>query len=170
MRANIKLAGLALLCLLTGGTDHTDSGGWLTYSNANYAFSGCYPGTLFTAQGESADGAGQKSTAAGGAALFMFGNYVMPDPPLDNLHDEMARDEAFYLGKHGTPVLERLKPDYFVFSGYAGSQIVYEKTLLREDRFITLPLHLPKGETRNLRQAVCTHAALLQGAGPKPVM
>lgn len=143
MSRNRRLVGLALFFILWGGAAGAESGAWSNYNNVRYAFSGCYPSNLFFRQGESEDGGGQEFTSADGAKIYMFGTYVMPDPPLDNLHDEMSADEAFYLGAAGKPVLQRLKADYFAFSGFAGSQIVYEKTLLSDDKFITFVFTYP---------------------------
>lgn len=138
-----RLAGLVLLCAISGGAARAEGGAWPTYYNVKYAFSGCYPGNLFTGKGESDSGDGQEFTSADGAKIDMFGAYVMDDPPLDNLHDEMAEDERNYLGASGKPVLQRLKPDYFAFSGYAGNQIVYEKMLLGNDKFLTFVFTYP---------------------------
>jgi hypothetical protein len=64
MSGNRKLAGLALFFAFSGGAAGAESGGWPSYDNVRYAFSGCYPSNLFSGQGESADGDGQAFTAA----------------------------------------------------------------------------------------------------------
>ncbi len=73
----------------------------------------------------------------------MYGAYVMPNPPYDNLRDDLVQDETNELGASVKAVLQRLKPDYFAFSGYARSDIVYEKTLLSGDEFITFLFTYP---------------------------
>jgi hypothetical protein len=143
MNENKLRFGLLLLFALTGGAAGAQTLMWSNYANVRYAFSGCYPGNLFSGQGESDDGDGQAFSAADGAKILMYGAYVMPDPPDDNLHDELALDEASELGASGKAVLQRLKPDYFAFSGYSGNQIVYEKTLLSDDKFITFLFTYP---------------------------
>lgn len=140
------MAGLLMLCMLIAGTAPAQSQAWARYDNAKYNFSGCYPGNLFTGTGESDAGDGQEFTAPDGAKIYMFGAYVMDDPPLDNLRDEMMFEETNYLGAAGKPVLQRLTPGYFIFSGYAGSQIIFEKKLLSHDEFISLVVTYPKSQ------------------------
>jgi uncharacterized membrane protein YjgN (DUF898 family) len=142
----ISKAALVILCLFMAGKAQAQSATWSSYVNVKYDFSGCYPGNLFVGSGESDSGDGQQFTSTDGAKIYMFGAYVMDDPPFDTLRDEMAWEEANYLGASGKPVFQQLKPDYFVFSGYVGNQIIYEKKLRNHDEFISFVFTYPKAQ------------------------
>lgn len=158
------LAGLVLLSAFAAGTARAQSGAWAVYANTKYGFSGCYPGDSFTGTGESDAGDGQEFTAADCAKIYLFGAYVMDDPPLDNLRDEMSFEETNYLGASAKPVLQRLGPDYFIFSGYAGNQIVFEKKLLSHGVFISLVFTYPQAKRARYDKLIAPMLRCLKAA------
>jgi hypothetical protein len=120
---------------------------WAYYNNILFAYAGCYPKDLFTGQGESDSSDGQVFTAAGGAQIIMYGAYSLDDVGPNTLRDEMKSDEAQLLGAAAPkPGLQVLKANSFTFSDYKGDDIVYERTLLRDDAFLTLLITYPKAQ------------------------
>jgi hypothetical protein len=133
--------GLCLLAVLVAAAlpAWADGHAWADYNNIKYAYAGCYPKGIFTGQGESDAGDGQAFIAADGANITMYGAYGT-----DGLRDEMTADKTYFFGAAGRPTLQVLKPGYFIFSGYKGEDIVYEKKILSGDVFVTFSITYPK--------------------------
>ncbi|MHC1790601.1 hypothetical protein [Solidesulfovibrio sp.] len=109
------------------------------YYNAKYRYRIAYPEAVFTPQGESDAGDGQRFLAAGGRArLLVYGAFNALGTTLDQEYREA-------LGQAGrTVTYQVLRKDWFVVSGLARDDIFYRKTILADDIFRTVELTYPR--------------------------
>jgi hypothetical protein len=77
----------------------------------------------------------------------------------------MKADEAGEFGAGNVPVYHVLKPAYFAFSGFVGTDIVYEKTYLADGFFDTLYIKYPKAKRGIYDPLVSDMAACFKTAG-----
>lgn len=109
------------------------------YFNAKYRYRIAYPEAVFTPQGESDAGDGQRFLAAGGRAqLVVYAAFNVLGTTLDG----QFREALAQTGR--TVTYQILRKDWFVVSGLAGNDIFYRKTFLVNDTFYTFELTYPK--------------------------
>lgn len=103
------------------------------YVNVRFRYAVVYPNGVLYPQGEADNGDGQKFMSVhADAVLTVFGRYNALDESLGSLYDEAARGG---LPDHPKRVVtyKVLRTGWFVVSGHDGSQIFYEKTLMKKD-------------------------------------
>lgn len=104
-----------------------------TYSNARFGYSISYPSNLLDPQGEAENGDGQKFLAKDGSAeMLVYGGYqAYPEDTLKKRYREAVEE----LGVGAT--YKVAKSNWFVVSGKKDGKIVYVKTILNKDIFLT---------------------------------
>ena len=112
--------------------------GWTTYSNARFAFSLCYPASVFRAGRPPDNGDGLSFGARDGATLAAWGSNDALDRGLagEQALAESDRKGVTYRAKGG---------NWFALSGKTGARIFYRKTFLSDGRFVSFELSYPAG-------------------------
>lgn len=109
------------------------------YYNAKYRYRIAYPESVFTPQGESDAGDGQRFLAAAGQArLIVYGAFNVLGTTLDQEYREALAQPG------RTVTYQVLRKDWFVVSGLEGDDIFYRKTILADDIFRTFALTYPR--------------------------
>jgi len=114
--------------------------GYATYVNGRYGYEIAYPRDIFTPQGESDAGDGQRFLGADGATLTVYGGYNALNTPLA---EEYAEAQKSMVGGASYKVMNKT---WFVVSGLEGADIRYRKTMDAGDRRFTFELVYPAAE------------------------
>jgi hypothetical protein len=110
--------------------------GWTTYSNARFAFSLCYPSSVFRAGRPPDNGDGLSFAARDGATLATWGSNDALDHGLTGEQSFAERDRKgiTYRAKGG---------NWFALSGKTGARVFYRKTFFDDRRFVSFELSYP---------------------------
>jgi hypothetical protein len=108
------------------------------YQNARFGFEVHYPAPIFSPQGESDNGDGQRFISRDGKAEFrVWGTGMLPEETLGQAYQKELADSS------RTVTYKRLGQDFYVVSGVEGKEIFYEKIMHTEDRFLGLIMRYP---------------------------
>jgi len=132
-------AALATLMLCIGGVARAagPETQWRDYSNARFAFAACYPASTFKMEPPPAIDDGRSFYSRDGAELDVFGSYFGAD---GGLAKERADEER---NVEGSINYRAAGTDWFVYSGSGRGKIFYNKTILRDGRFVSLAIKYP---------------------------
>jgi hypothetical protein len=108
-----------------------------TYSNARFAYSLEYRGDLFTPQGESDNGDGQKFVSRDRlATILVYGSNNALNETLSGRLEQIAKDlESVTYRKEGK--------GWFVISGIKSGKVFYQKTVYKAGAFKTFEIEYP---------------------------
>ncbi len=113
-----------------------------TYLNPRFAYSISYPSNLLIPQGESANGDGQEFISKDSkASLVVFGSFNASKESLKVWYEDVTLnsvDQKF--------TYQVFKKNFFVVSGLENGNVIYQKTYLVKDRFISFILRYPESE------------------------
>ncbi|HEX7851408.1 MAG TPA: hypothetical protein VF485_16885 [Sphingomonas sp.] len=125
--------------LVAIATAHTNQSGlpWRTYANDRFAFQICYPSAVFRIGPSPGNDDGRSFDTLDGANLAVFGSYFNADSGIEK---ERAEDER---AVQGVIKYRAAGTDWFAFSGSYKSRIFYQKSILRDGRFVTLAFNYP---------------------------
>jgi hypothetical protein len=143
MKKLFSLISLALLTLSCGASlfcqpAHAvrDSDDYRTYYNSRFAFYISYPANVFTPQGESDNGDGQRFVSKDGRAeMTASGINNALDETLADWYAEASRSTAEH--PHRVVTYKTMKANWFVVSGHEGERLFYQKTMLKNNIFKT---------------------------------
>jgi hypothetical protein len=108
------------------------------YLNHRFEYSISYPSDLLYPQGEAANGDGQKFMSRDGRTLMLvYGQENIGNQTLTQFYREESSIKT-----HPKRIVSYkvIKGDWFVFSSSESSRIFYQKTLLRNDEFLTFSI------------------------------
>lgn len=106
-----------------------------TYNNARYGYAITYPAALLTPQGESDAGDGQIFRSPDGRAeLRVFAWHNVLNESLDTVFSQALDTPGL------RPTYQRKRKDWFVVSGYLEGNVLYQKTILKNETYFTLRL------------------------------
>lgn len=112
----------------------------IDYANTRFAFEVQIPRALFSAQGESDNGDGQRFVSADGKAeVRAYGGWLM-EPEIACAATAAISDRALQL------TYQRTIGDISIASGTLKDQIVYTKVIRTKDRCLTLTLRYPAAD------------------------
>ncbi len=140
---------LKLLLLLLVGTllpSETDAQpnwppGWTSYGNARFQFYVCYPPKLLKPRGESENGDGQtfRLPQKRGTVLAYGGYNIDPESTKAYTAQQSLAEALDLAQQEGFNVTYTLlKQDFFVLTGTKGNTICYQKSIVADDRMITI--------------------------------
>jgi len=146
-RAPFFLLAFALFQAIPVARPGDAAAGEAVYVNEKYRFEIAYPADLFTPQGESDAGDGQRFLAEGGEML-VYAAYNVLDADIDAEYRQV-------LARPGLKASYRvLKKDWFAVSGIEGGRVYYRKTFLRDGAFYTVELSYDAGKKKEFDPAV----------------
>jgi hypothetical protein len=118
----------------------TELSPFATYVNVRFAFSVCYPPSVFTPKGEAQDGDGQQFVSQNGqATAYAYGS----NSSGMTLAQEFAQDAQTSQGTPITITSKTIEQNEFTFTGFFGPQTFVERTLLQNQQFKTLNIQYP---------------------------
>jgi hypothetical protein len=115
-----------------------------TYTNARFGYSIKYPAGVLVPQGESENGDGQRFISPDGrSVLTVWGSHNALGESLEENFRQALQDVG------GKVTYQVKKGNWYVFSGYRGGAILYQKTYLINGVFKTFTWEYPE-EQRGL--------------------
>jgi hypothetical protein len=153
----LKIAAGCGLCLV--GHAALAEHDWQKFNNPVQHFSGCYPADVFTAEEPPELEEPEALTAGDGAAATM---YVTRDEAGESLREEMLDVEATEFGAGGKVVYQTVKNGFYLFVGFEGGEVVYEKAILGAGYFETFRVTYPKALQLNYDPLVRRMASCFQ--------
>lgn len=146
---------------------------WKDYANPRFAFQVCYPDWL-KAGPIPTNGDGRVFTDRSGGELRVWGSYatmVLIDGK-EELSDEapaatVVRQAADFEAKSLSPVTYRtVHHDWYALSGRTKGKIVYLKTIVPDDRWVTLQITYPVGAAAKWKPAIERMASCFRALPP----
>lgn len=129
----------------------------IDYANTRFTFEVQIPRALFSAQGESDNGDGQRFVSADGKAeVRAYGGWLM-EPDIPCAAKAALSDPALQL------TYQRTIGDISIASGTLKDQIVYTKVIRTKDRCLTLTLRYPAADKQTYDAAVKSIADSFHG-------
>lgn len=123
------------------------------YANARFAYSVEYPKWVLKPQGESDNGDGQRFVSPDGQTVLAI--WGQSNALKERIGERFSHDMASLQEDSSLQVIYKVvRQDWFVMSGTAGAQIIYQKTLLRDGVYITLRLQYPAAKKESFDGAV----------------
>ena len=123
-----NLIRIATLCLVALPIFPALAASWLIYNNARFGTIADVPARGFTAKPPSANGDGQSWVSDDGLGkILVFGDLVVTAGTVAAYRQEVlgyARDDGIDI------VYNAAKKNWFVYSGFLGKDIVYEKVVI----------------------------------------
>jgi len=155
-----------ILLLLAAAFAGGAPAGYATYQNTRFGFSVEYPKAVLLPQGEADNGDGQQFESRDKRfRLAVWAGFNVLEKSVAEVCKDGIRAE-----KSGTRVTYQVvKSDWYVYSGIAGEDIVYQKGILRGDTFTTLRLQYPMAEKEKWDADVKRIVASLSATSPEAV-
>ena len=128
--------------------DSTSAAPTIDYANTRFAFKVRIPRALFSAQGESDNGDGQRFVSADGKAeVRAYGGWLI-EPEIPCAASAAISDKVMQL------TYQRTMGDISIASGTISDQIFYTKVIRTKDRCLTLTLRYPSADKQVYDAAV----------------
>ena len=169
MRLFGSLRTLALVALVLSSRAPTGSAAWKEYVNPRFAFRACYPDWLKAGR-ESDNGDGRIFTDKFGGEMRVWGSYgtlvlingkeeMSDDAPAETVIRQASDYEA---GSLSRITYRTVRHNWYALSGRSKGKTVYLKTVLADDRWITLRLTYPISTAHQWNPVVKHIASCLQ--------
>ena len=137
---HLGMAALAVaLAIMPAASAHAQR--YRSYTNVRFAYAVCYP-SFMTAHPEAPNSDGRVFSAPDGGELAVYG---ANNPQGKSLADNTREDIDDLIGKTGKVTYRANGANWTVFSGVNGAKLVYSKTFVRRDQFVTFELSYPRG-------------------------
>ena len=152
--------GAGLFCQPTHAARVSDD--YRTYHNSRYDFSVSYPANIFTPQGESDNGDGQRFVSKDGRAEMTASaiNNVLEET-LADWYGEASRSTTEHPNRVAT--YKTMKANWFVVSGSEGERLFYQKTMLKNGVFKTFRIEYDRALKRKYDLVTARMAVSFKG-------
>ena len=115
-----------------------------TYYNPRFEYSISYPVGILYPQEIAANGDGRKFLSKDNqTVMLVYGQENVQRQTLSQLYKEESREDS-HTGKVVT--YKMLKNNWFVVSGYEDGRVFYQKTIYRNDEFLTSRIEYPEAQ------------------------
>ncbi len=162
---------IAIIFLASLPVVPAQAGQWLIYNNARYGTSADIPANGFSAEPSAQNGDGQTWVSADGRGrILVFGELVVTSATLPAYRQQILS----YARSDGVDIVYNVaKKNWFVYSGFIGNDIVYEKVLVARGCDPMLAHHVylkyPISQKKRYDSIVRRVAASLAGAPFSPM-
>jgi hypothetical protein len=154
--------GAGLFCQPTHAAKGSDD--YRTYYNSRFSFSISYPVNVFTPQGESDNGDGQRFLSKDGRAeMTASGINNVLDETLADWYAEASRSTAEHPNRVVT--YKTMKGNWFAVSGSEGERVFYQKTILKNRIFKTFRIEYDRALKSKYDPITAKMAGSFKGIG-----
>lgn len=147
-RLNCTTAALlfwSVICYLPASAQPGQAA-YKTYYNPRFEYSISYPVGILFPQEVAANGDGRKFLSKDKrTVMLVYGQENVQRQTLSQLYEEESR-EGPPAGR--TVTYKLLKNNWFVVSGYMGGRVFYQKTIYRNDEFLTFRIDYPEEQKK----------------------